>query len=153
VRAIHAGLRRGDTVAVGPLVAAGKRRDEVRLHVNLANAMILAIDDVDIAGRLAANALRAREDRARGIPLVPLVAPLAGAGDGGNDPFRVDFSDRAAFAFADVGIALAIDADGTSANDDRLLGRAAVAAFAAIDFGLGRDLGLAGTGERGDDAG
>ena len=89
----------------------------------------------------------------RGVSLVALVAPFAGAGDGGDDALGVDLADGAAFAFADVGVALAIDADGPGADDDRLVGRAAVAALAAIDLRLGRDLGLAGAGEGGDDAG
>src|SRR5258708_1360589 len=98
--------------------------------------MILAIDDEDVAFGVAADALGAIKDRVLGGRVVAFVAAFAGAGDGGDDTPVVNHADGAAFAFADVGIALAVDADRAGADDDRLVRGAIVATLGAIDFHL-----------------
>src|SRR5690348_10852737 len=82
VRAIHAGLGR-DAVFL-PLAAAGDGRHLQRLRIDLADAMVLAIDDVDVARGVAADALWPVEDGVLGGAIVSFVSAFAGAGDGGD---------------------------------------------------------------------
>src|SRR5262249_36019582 len=70
VRAIHAGLRRGTAVAAGSLAAAGHRRDDVCFGVNAADAVVLAIDDEDVAVGVAADALGPGKDGGLGVAFV-----------------------------------------------------------------------------------
>src|SRR5262249_20498989 len=95
---------------------------------------------------IAADALGIAE---RGLERRPVgVAGHAGAGRGGDLPRGVNLADGAAFALADPGVALAVDADGASADDDRVLRRAAVADAVAIHLARAP----ADAGEGGDDA-
>src|SRR5262249_3596117 len=146
VRAVEAGLGGVAAVAFGALTAAGDGRDDAGLGIDLANGVILGVHHVDVALAVAADAFRAAEGRLDGGAAVALVAGSAGAGDGRDGALAIDLADGVAFAFADVGVAQAIDADGTGADDHRLGGRAAVADSGAIYFSFR----LAGTGKRGD---
>src|SRR5262245_11127063 len=127
VRAVEAGLGGVAAVAFGTLPAAGDGRDDAGLRVDLANGVVLGLDHVDVALAIAADACRAAECRLDGRASVALVAGDVGAGDGRDRALAIDLADGVSFALADVGVAQAIDADGTGADDHRLRGRAAVA--------------------------
>src|SRR5262249_6818243 len=72
----------------------------------------------------------------------------ARAGQGHDRPGRVDLADGVALALADIRVALAVDADGPRADQDRLRGRSAVADPGAVHLALRP----AGAGERREDA-
>src|SRR5215813_7800528 len=84
MRSIHPRCRRWAAVAARAFAAAGDGGHHVSPGVDLADAVILAIDDVDVAGGVTADSLRSGEDGLPGVAAVAGIAPFAGPGDRGD---------------------------------------------------------------------
>src|SRR5262249_45895810 len=115
-------------------------------HVDLADRVILGIDDEHVARRVAADPLGSVEARS-GTRTVE-VALVAGAGERGDGALGVHLSDRVSLALAEVGGASPIDADRPRAVDDRFGCQPTVALLGR----RGPTLLSPHTGERADDA-
>jgi hypothetical protein len=136
-------------VAARTLAAARNGGDDAGLRVDLADGVVLGIDDVHVAERVAANALGPAEHRPPSRPTVTAGAGLARPRNGSDEAASVHLADGIALAFADIGIALAVHAYRPRADHDGLRRRAAVADGCALDFAFR----ASGAGEGGDDAG
>src|SRR5689334_17989067 len=79
MRAIHAGLGCGAVVAACALLSAGDGGHVHGFDVNLADAVILTIDDEDVAIGVAADTFGAIENRVFGRAVIAFVAAFAGA--------------------------------------------------------------------------
>src|SRR5438105_1198060 len=73
VGAVHAGVDSRAAVAPLALAAACDRGHDIGFRVDSADGVVLAIDDVDIAGQIAADALGPGEDSSLGLSLVARV--------------------------------------------------------------------------------
>src|ERR1700730_4825556 len=105
VRPIEAGLRRGTAVAARSLAPAGHGGDAAGFGRNLADRVVLGIDDVKIAIGVRADTLGALElSLQRGAPVAGR-APGPGAGDGRDDALPIHLANGASLALADIDIA------------------------------------------------
>src|SRR5262249_14270187 len=117
-------------------------RDGAGRFDDLADAFVVGIADVDVAGGVQRHPVGVADVGRRGLPAVAVVADGAGAGDGGDDAVGFDCANAVVVPVGDEYLVLGVDGQGGGIVQLGGGGGAAVAAEA----------GSAGAGDGDDDA-
>src|SRR5258708_5767130 len=123
----EAGFERGAAIAARAFATPGDRSASSGLGIDTANGMVFGVDYEQVAVRIASNSLGAIKACFERGSAIAAVALFPAAGKGSDRAVAVDLADAVAFALADVGVSLAINANGSGPDDNRLGSGAAVA--------------------------